>query len=391
MVLKAYRYRIYPSEDQKHFFDHHFGCCRFVYNHFLNLRIEKWKSEKINLSGFDCKKMLPDLKVHYPWLKGVNSQSLQASVLNLEMAVNRFFKGLGRHPRFHKKHSRQTFLVPQHFKITYKGIAIPKLKALIRVNMHRPLGGKPKNLTIIMESSGKYYVSVVCECEIWQLRPVENTVGVDLNLRSYAVLSNNERVDHPKWGKNSEHKLERLQRSLSRKINGSQNSNKARLKVARLHEKIRSQRSDFLHKLSRKLVNENQVISLEGLRVRNMVKNRHLAKSISDSGWSEFARMVKYKADWYGRTVKVIGTFYPSSKECCICHHINKDLKLSQRVWVCPHCKTVHDRDHNAAVNIDRVGQGMPELTPAERMASVLSALPMRQVASKKQEAMVPN
>ena len=163
-----------------------------------------------------------------------------------------------------------------------------------------------------------------------------------------------------------------------------------RIRVARLHEKISNQRKDFQHKLSYRLINENQVISLEGLRVRNMVRNRHLAKSISDAGWSEFARMIQYKADWYGRTVKVMDTFAPTSKKCSICGHINKELKLSQRVWVCRNCRVVHDRDHNAAVNIDRIGRDTPELTPVERRAAAISVFSIKQVRSKKQEA-VPN
>ncbi len=391
MVLKAYRYRIYPTDDQKQFFEYHFGCCRFVYNHFLDLRSTAWRERKERISWLNCQAMLPKLKTDNSWLKKVNSQSLQTSLQALERAYKRFFKGLGEYPKFHKKHGRQAFAVPQHFSIADDRLVIPKLKTSIKVKMHRPLGGKPKMLTIIGEPSGKYYVSVVCECEVSQLPVSQSHVGVDRNLGDYAVISTGEKVRHPQWLRESELKLKFLQRRLSRKVKGSGNRRKMRIRVAMLHEKISNQRRDFLHKLSWRLVNENQVISLEGLKVRNMVKNRHLAKSISDSGWSEFARMVKYKANWYGRTVKVIGTFYPSSKECCICHHINKGLKLSQRVWVCPNCKTVHDRDINASVNIDEVGQGMPELTPVERMASVVSVLSMRQVASKKQEAIASN
>ncbi len=316
---------------------------------------------------------------------------MQMSLQALERAYKRFFKGLAEYPKFHKKYGRQAFAVPQHFFIADDRLVIPKLKTSIKVKVHRPMLGNTKMLTIIRESSGKYYVSVVCECEVSPLPVSQCRVGVDFNLGDYAVLSTGEKISHPKWLRKSEQKLKFLQRRFSRKVKGSSNRKKLRIKVARLHEKISDQRRDFQHKLSQKLVNENRVISLEGLRVRNMVKNRHFAKSISDPGWSEFARMIKYKADWYGQTVKVICTFYPSSKECCICHHVNKDLKLSQRVWVCPNCKTVHDRDINASVNIDEVGQGMPELTPVERMASVVSVLSMRQVASKKQEAIASN
>lgn len=362
-----------------------------MYNHFLALRCEKWESEKVRLSGFDCKKMLPDLKIEHPWLRGINSQSLQATVLNLESAYQRFFKKLGGYPQFHKKQGRQTFAVPQHFAVSGNRLSIPKLKYDIRVRMHRALLGKPKSLTMIKEASGKYYVSVICECEVSSLPVVQRETGVDLNLGDYAVLSSGEKIEHPKWLKHSERRLKALQRRLSRKVMGANNRSKARLQVALLHKKISNKRRDFQHKLSHRLISENQVISLEGLRVRNMVRNHHLSKSISDSGWSEFAKMVQYKAAWYGRTVKVIDTFAPSSKQCSICGHINKDLKLSQRVWVCPNCKVVHDRDHNAAVNIELIGRDTPELTPVERRAAAVSVFSIKQVRSKKQEALASN
>ncbi len=245
-------------------------------------------------------------------------------------------------------------------------------------------------LTVIKESSGKYFASIICECKTSHLPKSQTEVGVDLNLGDYAVLSTGEKVEHPKWLLTAEKELKRLQRQLSRKVKGSITRSKLWLKVARLHEKIGNQRNDFQHKLSRYLIDENQVISIERLQVQNMVRNRNLAKLISDSGWSGFGRMLRYKADWYGRTVKVIDTFAPSSKKCSLCGHINKALKLSQRAWVCPNCKTVHDRDINAAVNIDQMGRDTPELTPAERTTAVVLILSMRQVASKKQEVQIP-
>ena len=335
--------------------------------------------------------MLPQLKAEHIWLKDINSQSLQSAVQNQEKAYQRFFKKLGGYPQYHKKKGRQTFAVPQHFVIADNHLTIPKLNTHIKVKLHRPLLGKAKSLTVIKEASGKYYVSVICECEVSPLPTFQSETGVDLNLGDYAVLSSGEKIEHPKWLKQSERRLKTAQRRLSRKVKGSRNRNKARLKVALLHENISNQRRDFQHKLSHRLISENQVISIEGLRVRNMVRNSRLAKAISDSGWSEFARMIQYKADWYGRTVKVIDAFAPSSKKCSICGHINKDLKLSQRVWACPNCKVVHDRDYNAAVNIDKIGRDTPELTPVERRAAAVSVFSIKQVRSRKQEALASN
>jgi len=335
--------------------------------------------------------MLPKLKADNPWLKEINSQSLQCSLQNLEKAYKMFFKKLAEYPRFHKKQGRQSFTVPQHFLVLNNWLKIPKLKSGIRVRMHRPPLGKAKTLTIIKETSGKYYVSIVCECEPVMLPPTTNTVGVDLGLNDIAVLSSGEKINHPRWFYKIERRLARKQRQLSRRKKGSKNRQRARLQVALLHEKIKNQRQDFLHKLSHRLIIENQEVSIEGLRVRNMTKNRHLAKAISDSGWAELARQLQYKANWYGRTVKVIDTFAPSSKKCSVCGFINRELKLSQRIWECPNCKTVHDRDINAAVNIEQIGRDTPELTPVERRASTVSTFSIKQALSKKQETLASN
>lgn len=387
MTYKAFKYRLYPTKAQQVFLDKHFGCSRFVYNHFLALRKETWEKDKLAVSGFDCKKQLRSLKSEYLWLKEVNSQSLQESVLNLDKAYKRFFKKLANYPRFKKKGNKQSFAVPQHFSIETGRVNIPKLVDGIKFKQHRGLIGIPKSLTISKTPSAKYFVSIVCECEIEKLPPIKQEVGVDLGLTHFATLSTGEKIEHPKVLKRSARQLARLQRSLSRKQKGSNNRLKAKLLVARIHEKIANQRKDFLHKLSSRLINENQVICIEDLNVRGMVKNRCLAKAISDSGWSEVVRQLHYKSDWYGRTVKQIPRFYPSSKECNVCYFVYAGLTLSQRVWTCPNCGTIHDRDDNATKVIKRVGQDMPELTPVEKLAAVTPTLSMKQVSSKKQEA----
>lgn len=388
MTLKAFKYRLYPTEKQKEFLEKHFGSCRFVYNHFLALRRDAWQRNKQSISGFECKRQLKNLKTEFPWLKDVNSQSLQDVVLNLEKAYRRFFKGFAGYPRFKTKNGFQSFAVPQNFGIEDDKLYIPKAKDGIKVKLHRAINGIPVIATISKTPSGKYFVSVISKTVTEKLPITNRKIGVDLGLTHFATLSGGEKIEHPKTLLQSERLLKKLQRQLSRKEKSSKNRNKARLKVAKLNEKITNQRNDFLHKLSYRLINENQVICLEDLNVKGMVRNRYLAKAISDSGWGELCRQMQYKADWYGRTVKQIPRFYPSSKECSICRFVMTDLKLSRRTWTCPNCGTVHDRDDNASSIILRVGQGMPEVTPVERMASVSSILSMKQVNSKKQETL---
>ena len=369
MTLKAFKYRIYPTEEQSVFLEKHFGACRFVYNYFLDLRSKEYKENRRSVSGLECKRMLVPLKQNLPWLKEINSPSLQEAVLNLEKAYQRFFKGLGKYPVFKKKRNHQSFTVPQHFSIDGNLFYIPKLKTGIQMKLHRPIDGIPSSLTISRTPSGKYYVSIPCETLMPEVKhKLAATIGIDLGLTSFIATSNKEKVDHPACLRKSEKKLARLQRSLSKKKNGSNNKNKQRLKVAVLHEKIAYQRNDFLHKLSRKIVDENQAVYLESLNVKGMMQNRHLSKSIADSSWSEFVS---------------------STKTCCICNAVNHDLSLKDRVWTCPSCKTVHDRDINAAIVIKKVGQDMPDIKPVEKRASILSFKRKGKPASVKQEAHV--
>ncbi|MFH1454576.1 MAG: RNA-guided endonuclease TnpB family protein [Armatimonadota bacterium] len=391
MTLKGHKYRIYPNAAAIRILEQHFGSVRYVYNYFLGLRIKAYKEEGKTIDGFSCKRMLVELKKEKSWLKDINSQSLQQFVLDLEKSYRRFFKGLGGYPVFKKKANRQSFAVPQNFKTIDGKLYIPKLKNGINIKLHRELEGCAKTVIISKSPTGKYYASFSCEVEIDKLPKNNKEIGVDLGLNHFAILSNGEKIEHPKTLRRSQKKLSRLQRKLSGKQKGSSNRNKARLKVAALHEKIGNQRKDFLHKLSFRLIRENQAIHLEELIVKNMVKNRCLSKAISDSGWGEFTRQLDYKSEWYGRQFNQIPRFYPSSKTCNVCGFVFKELQLSQRSWNCTDCGSIHDRDINAANVILSVGQDMPELTPVERLAPTSSVLSMKQVSSVKQEALASN
>ena len=390
----GYRFRIYPTKKQKMFLEKHFGCCRFIYNYLLNLHNEYYEKFKTNI--FDLKKEIARLKKleEFKWLKEVNSQSLQESSLDLIKALKRFFKKLSQKPRFKRKFNKQTFKIPQFFELRRSNrgrffLLIPKLETEIRVNVHREVKGKIKQVTITKTSSGEYYVSLNCEYMIKRKNKInqerKTEVGIDLGLTLFITTSNGNKKEAPKFLRKSEDKLKSAQRALSKKDEFSSNWCKARKKVAVLYNKVGNQRKDFLHKISRELVNENQVIYLEDLNVKGMIKNRHLSKSIADAGWGEFTRQLTYKTAWEDKEVVQIGRFEPSSKLCSNCNYINKDLKLQDRFWECKSCLSRHDRDVNAAKNILRIGQGMSEFKPVEKPTSVFSFKRM-QVDSVKQE-----
>jgi putative transposase len=374
IVLRAYKYRLYPRSSQISFLTHHFGAARFVYNHFLDLRDKSFKAG-VPLDGFACKRMLPSLKIAHPWLVKINSQSLQQSVLNLDLACKRFFKKLGKYPKFKKKRGKQSFTIPQHFSIKDGYLYIPKLKTGLPVKFHRPIGGTIKSLTISREPSGKYFVSFAVEQEI-ELPAVSqngNVQGYDLGLISFTTSSAGEKVEVPKFLRKSLDKIKHLNREVSRKQKGSKNRAKARVKLARAHEKVKNQRSNFLHQQSRKAVDDNQVLCLEDLNVKGMQMCGTLGLSISDAGLGEFIRQVEYKALWAGKKVVRIGRFYPSSKTCSTCWSVNNEMELADRTWTCEICGTVHDRDINAAKVIKIVGQDLPDVKPVERRTTVFS------------------
>lgn len=363
IVNKAFRFRIYPTQAQERELAKQFGASRFVYNHFLRQRIDFYAThkggKKQGLNYFDTSRRLTELKKQpeFKWLKESNAQSLQQSLRHLDKAYNNFFNKRGKFPKFKSKRARQSFSVPQDFALNTKRLHLPKLGE-IKIVPHRPIEGTIKSITVSKTPAGKYFASLLCEAEIKIPKPTNhNEVGIDLGLKSFVVTSSGERVDAPKFFRKSEVKLAKLQRRLSRKKDGSNRRARAKLKVARRHEKITNQRNDFLHKLSRRLVDENQILVAEDLNVKGMTANHCLAKSITDASWSEFVRQLGYKSEWYGSRLVRVDRFFPSSKRCNSCGWINESLKLADREWTCQGCGEVVDRDLNAAQNILSFGK----------------------------------
>lgn len=345
--------RIYPTAEQQIALSKVFGCARWWWNYALNLNNETYKATGKGLSRQGYNDHLPELKKEVPWLAECYSQVLQSVSLNLSQAFINFFEGRTQYPNFKRKHGKQSIQYPQHVKLLEEAIKLPKIGE-VKANLHRVFDGKLKTVTVSMSKTGKYYASLLFEDG--QPEPEVSSqgkaIGVDVGLTHFAITSDGSKFDNPKPLKNREKNLKRKQQKLSRKQKGSKRRAKARRTVARVQERIANTRKDFQHKLSRKLVNENQVIVVENLAVKNMVKNHHLAKSISDCGWSEFTRQLKYKAEKDGKTYLEIGRFFPSSKTCHICLNQVDSLPLDVRNWECPTCKTKHDRDVNAAINI---------------------------------------
>ncbi len=356
-MYKARKYRIYPTNSQKELIHKHCGSVRFLYNLALETKTMAYLGYKVNLSRYDLQKQLVDLKKELPWLKETNSQSLQVALLDLDTAYSNFFKGRTDFPKFKKKSNRGSFNVPQNVVVSDGRLIIPKFREGIKIKLHRDLVGAIKQATVSFTPSGKYFVSILCETgEDAPSKPKvteENSVGIDLGIKDFLVTSEGEVIDNPKFLRNSIDRLKVLQRRASKKQKGSSNRKKANKRVAVLHEKIKNQRQDFLHKTSTKLIRENQTICLEDLGISNMMKNHNLAQAISDVSWGEFNRMIEYKAEWYGVNILRIGRFAPSSKTC-ECGAINKGLKLSDRIWECKSCGRVNNRDFLASRNVKK-------------------------------------
>jgi len=360
---KAYKFRVYPNKEQEVIIQKTFGCTRFIYNHYLDKRIELYKLDKSTMNYNACSADLKEFKKSFEWLKEVDSISLQSSLKDLDMAYQNFFREVKKgnsnqgFPKFKSKKnnhkSYKTKFTNGNIQVLDKRIKLPKL-GTIKSKVSRRLEGRIINATISQEPSGKYFVSICCtEVIKSQGNHTGAIVGIDLGIKEFAITSDGQHIENPKYLRKAEKKLAKLQKELSRKQIGSSNRNKARIKVARQHETIANQRKDFLHKTSTKIIQDYDVICLETLKVKNMAKNHKLAKSISDVSWSEFVRQIQYKAEWNDKIVQQINPYFASSQLCSVCGYKNTEVKnLVVRDWECPECHALHDRDHNAAINI---------------------------------------
>ena len=362
-IKRAYRYRFYPTPEQEQILARTFGCARFAYNHMLRLRSDAWFQRQERVGYHETSAALTALKKtpEHTWLNEVSSVPVQQALRHLNAAFANFFAKRARYPSFKRKDGPQSAEYTTsafRWDAAKRELRLAKMDDALAIRWSRtiPKGAKLTTVTISRDAAGRYFASLLCD-DVVTLKPqAQGSVGIDLGLTHFAILSTGEKIASPKAFRNCEARLGKRQRAMARAKLGSKNRAKLKLKVARLHAHITDARRDFLHKLSTRLISENQVIAMETLSVKNMLRNRSLAKSISDASWSEFVRQLEYKARWAGRTLIGIDRWYPSSKRCSACGHTQGSMSLSIRTWTCPHCGTQHDRDVNAARNILAAG-----------------------------------
>ncbi|WP_411376629.1 IS200/IS605 family element RNA-guided endonuclease TnpB [Desulfurobacterium thermolithotrophum] len=387
-MFYVYRFRLYPNKEQVKFLNRQIGHCKFVYNKFLEIAKGLYEKENKKWNYYEYKKLLPKLKEEYPFLKEANSQSLQETVKWLDRAFKNFFKGLTKFPKFKSKKRVNSVSIPQHFQIEGNRLKIPKLKTSIKFKKHRKIEGRIKSISITKLPSGKFYLNILVDKKIELLPEIDKIVAIDVGLMYFCTLSTGKKIENPRHLLKTERKLKKLQRKLSRKEKGSNKYRKLQQKIAKMHEKIVNQRNDFLHKLSRKIIGDNQAVIVEDLNVKGMLKNSNLSKHIADASWRRFINYLEYKAKFYGRKLIKVNSFYPSSKLCSVCGYKNENLKLSDREWVCPNCGVKHDRDYNSTLNLLKegikklkesltlraVGVERSELTPVESANALVEA-----------------
>ena len=360
IVNRSYKYRFYPTQEQKKQLSYAFGCSRFVYNHFLKVRTDAYYEKKERINYHKTSELLTGLKndENYAWLKDVSSVTLQQTLRDLDKAFTNFFSKRAKYPSFKKKNFKQSVrYVKSGFTFCDGILRIAKNKDPLDIRWSRKFSGEPTSVTISKDCSGRYFVSFAIEEPVQNLPKLDNAIGIDVGIKDVFVTSDGCKSGSPQYTRKYEEKLAKRQKELSKKIKGSKNRAKAKLKVAKVHAKISDSRGDFNNKMTTKLISENQAIAVESLNVKGMQKNHKLAKSIADASWGDFFRKLKYKAEWYGRELLEIDRFFPSSKRCSCCGHINNGLSLSDRIWDCPSCKNTIDRDINAAKNILIVGR----------------------------------
>ena len=373
-MIKAYKYRLNPNEEQRIFFEKSFGCARYVYNWGLNLRNEAYQKDEVRLTFVDLCKSLTMLKKceDSSWLYEVANQSLQQSLRNMDSAFTRFFREKKGFPKFKSKKGKQSFQYVKQVEINFANhkVKLPKI-GWVNFYKNREFIGKIGTVTISKSTTGKYYMSIIVDdgIDLPAKAPInhETSVGIDVGIKDFAVLSNGQVFENPRYLEKAEKRLKVLQKRYSKKQKGSKRQERARLQLAKAHEKVKNCRLDYIHKVTSKIIRENQTVIIEDLNIEGMMKNHNLAKHIGSASWYEFFRQLQYKAEWNGVNLIRIGRFEPSSK-MCLCGTINKDLKLSQREWDCPNCGRHNDRDLLAAINIKRFGlqeQNLIGISPA--------------------------